>query len=98
MAPQTFGARFLTEFRHLGGSTEGWPETSIAALNDTDRRRFVALLEGRRSQLSAELLVAAHTAEPEALAKRGLARAADKKGQSDLTALVGLIAAMSAGS
>ena len=87
MGPQAFGARFLTEFHRLGGSTQSWPESTLAAVAAADRRTFVAALEGRRSQLDREMLVAAHTAEPEALAKRVLARTADKEGQQDLGGL-----------
>jgi hypothetical protein len=89
MAPQTFGARFLTEFRRLGGSTEGWPERTLAAVAAADRRTFIAALQGRRSLLDAEMLVAAHTAEPEAVAKRAAARAVDKRRQEDLGPLLG---------
>lgn len=98
MAPRTFGARFLDEFRRVGGSTEGWPESTLAAVAAADRRAFITALDGRGAQLDREMLVAAHTAEPEALAKRVVARTADKKRESELAALVGVIAAMSGGS
>lgn len=81
MAPRTFGTRFLAEFRRLGGSTKAWPPEAVAALAAADRRKFISLLESRRSTIGSELIVAAHTAEPEALAKRAYTRASLQKGQ-----------------
>jgi hypothetical protein len=46
----------------------------VARFAAADRRQFIALLETRRSQVSSELLIAAHTAEPELLAKRAFAK------------------------
>jgi len=64
MAPQTFGARFLTEFSRLDGSTKGWPPQVVAAFAAADRRKFIHLLASRRSKVSSALTIAAHTAEP----------------------------------
>ena len=93
MAPATFGTRFLAEFRRLGGSTEAWPPQAVAALAAADRGKFISLVDSRRSKISRDLRVAAHTAEPEALAKRAYARAV-QKGQDggELMALVSVIA------
>ena len=33
MPPQTFGNRFLAEFRRLGGSTRDWPEQAVTVLD-----------------------------------------------------------------
>jgi hypothetical protein len=94
MAPATFGTRFLAEFRRLGGSTEAWPPQAVAALAAADRGKFISLVDSRRSKISRDLTVAAHTAEPEALAKRAYARASVQKGQDggELMALVSVIA------
>jgi len=81
MAPRTFGGRFLEEFRRLGGSTKAWPEGAAERFATADRRTFTALLESRRSPVSSELLIASHTAEPEALAKRAFAKAARERQQ-----------------
>jgi hypothetical protein len=86
MAPQTFGARFLEEFRRLGGSTKAWPEGAVERFAAADRRQLIALLETRRSQVSSELLIAAHTAEPEALARRAFAKATREKRRHDAMA------------
>jgi|RhiMethySRZTD1v2_1073278.scaffolds.fasta_scaffold1312980_1 hypothetical protein len=75
MPRQTFGARFLEGFRRLGGSTKGWPDWAVERFAVADRRQFIALLETRHSPVSSELLIAAHTAEPETLAKRAFAKA-----------------------
>ena len=84
MAPHTFGARFLEEYRRLGGSTKAWPEGAVERFAAADRRQFMALLESRRSPVSSELLIASHTAEPEALAKRAFVKATrEKQQQSD---------------
>lgn len=94
VAPATFGTRFLAEFRRLGGSTEEWPSTAVAALAAADRRKFIFLMESQRSKISSELRVAAHTADPEALAKRAFARESVQRGQDggDLMALLMVIA------
>ena len=97
MAIATFGSRFLAEFRRLGGTTADWPPQAVAAFAAADRRKFISLMEARRSKISSELRVAAHTAEPEALARRAYARVPVQKGQDggELMALVAFIATLS---
>jgi hypothetical protein len=97
MAPATFGARFLTEFRRLGGSTEDWPPQAVAALAAADRRKFITLLESCRSKIGSELIVAAHTAEPETLAKRAFAHAPVQQADGgEFLSLLSVIAMLSA--
>jgi hypothetical protein len=72
MAPQTFGNRFLTEFRRLGGSTRSWPERAVALLNEADRRQFIDALRKASPATAAQLVITAHTAEPKKLAKRAV--------------------------
>jgi hypothetical protein len=73
MAPQTFGNRFLTEFHRLGGSTVTWPEAAVALVNQAGRRQFIDALSRASSSTAKALVIAAHTAEPEKLAKRAVA-------------------------
>jgi hypothetical protein len=96
VTPTPFGARFLTEFRRLGGSTEAWPSTGVAALAAADRRQFISLLESHRSKIGSELRVAAHTADPETLAKRAYAHASVQRTQEggELMALLTVIATL----
>jgi hypothetical protein len=60
-----------------------------------DRRKFISLLESRRSKISSELIVSAHTAEPETLAQRVYARASVQKrqdgGEMAILALIGTL-------
>jgi hypothetical protein len=70
MPPQTFGNRFLAEFRRLGGSTSGWPATAVTRLKEADRRHFIDALRKASPRTAAQLVITAHTAEPEKLAKR----------------------------
>ena len=72
MPPQTFGNRFLTEFHRLGGSTRNWPEQAVARLDKADRRQFIDALAKASSTAASQLVIAAHTAEPETLAKRAI--------------------------
>jgi hypothetical protein len=72
MAPQTFGNRFLAEFRRLGGSTNNWPERALTVLNEADRRQFIDALRKASPRTAAQLVITAHTAEPEKLAKRAV--------------------------
>lgn len=58
MAAQTFGNRFLTEFRQLGGSTRDWPEQAVARLDKADRRQFIEALNTASSTAS-QLAIAA---------------------------------------
>jgi hypothetical protein len=41
MPPQTFGNRFLMEFRRLGGSTRNWPGRAVTLLDRAERRQFI---------------------------------------------------------
>jgi hypothetical protein len=72
MAPQTFGSRFLSEFRRLGGSTKTWPERTITLLDQAERAQFIDALTKASSRTARQLVITAHTAEPETLAKRAL--------------------------
>jgi hypothetical protein len=72
MPSLTFGNRFLAEFRRLGGSISGWPETAITLLMDADRRQFIAALKKASPRTAAQLMIMSHTAEPENLAKRAM--------------------------
>ena len=92
MAPETFGYRFLTEFRRLGGSTRDWPEHAVTVLNQADRRQFIDALMKASSSAASKLAIAAHTNDPETLAKRMVDRN-EKDGGAVLMALVlGIIA------
>ena len=74
---RTFGERFVEEFRRAGGSTGAWPPDAIEVLRNADRRAFIAAL-GKVSSASAKTLaVAAHTAEPETLARRAAKESRD---------------------
>jgi hypothetical protein len=66
----TYGARFLQQFRRLGGSTQEWPPTVVASIASADRQAFIALVATRRSPIDAELSAAANVVEPEAFARR----------------------------
>lgn len=70
MPVMTFGARFLAEFRRLGGSTDDWPPRAVEAIERADRRAFAATLGRLPRPTGSALIVAAHTAEPETLARR----------------------------
>ena len=72
MPLQTFGNRFLTEFRRLGGSTRDWPEQAVTRLNQANRRQFIDALTKASSTAASQLAIAAHAAEPETLAKRSV--------------------------
>jgi len=72
MPPQTFGNRFLVEFRRLGGSTRDWPDRALTLLDQADRRQFIDALSKASSKTAKQLVIAAHTAEPEKLAKRAV--------------------------
>ena len=72
MPPQTFGKRFLAEFKRLGGATSDWPETAVTRLKEADRRQFIDALRDASPRTAVQLLVTAHTAEPENLAKRAV--------------------------
>jgi hypothetical protein len=98
LAPRTFGNRFLSEFRRLGGSTKGWPELAVTRLNEADRRQFVDALAKASSATSKELVIAAHTAEPEKLAERAIALDKRKaRGGAD-AAMLSILGTLAAGS
>ena len=92
MAPQTFGNRFLREFRRLNGSTRNWPDRVVTLLNQADRRRFIDALEKASSTMAKQLAVAAHTAEPEKLAKRALELNTSKTGEAELLVVLSIVA------
>jgi hypothetical protein len=79
---QTYGARFLQQFRRLGGSTKEWPPGVVASVAAADRKAFIALLASRRSPIDAELSTAANVHEPEAVARRVFDRV-EKERQRD---------------
>jgi hypothetical protein len=68
--PETYGARFLQQFRRLGGSTKDWLPSVVASVAAADRKEFIMLVAARRSPIDAELSAAANVVEPEALARR----------------------------
>jgi hypothetical protein len=72
MPPQTFGNRFLAEFRRLGGSTRDWPAQALVLLDRADRRQFIDALTKASSTVASQLAIAAHTADPERIAKRAI--------------------------
>ena len=86
------GRRFLNEFRRLGASTRDWPEQAITVVDQADRRQFIDALMKASSSASSKLAIAAHTAQPDALAKRMVDRN-EKDGGAVLMALVlGIVA------
>jgi len=95
MAAEVFGIRFLAEFQRLGGSTQSWPASAVKAIEEADRRRFVALLSKPSSPIASDLLVAAHTVEPETLARKALEHV--HRSGSEWIALVGALAGMQGG-
>jgi hypothetical protein len=70
---RTFGARFLEEFQQAGGSTANWSPQAFEAMKNADRRTFTAALAKASSAIGRELTIAAHTAEPDILARRAVA-------------------------
>jgi len=70
MDEPTFGARFLREFRFLGGSTKEWPSKAVDSLADADRCAFCELVATGRTPIPAELSATANVWEPEAVARR----------------------------
>ena len=92
MAPETFGSRFLTEFRRLNGSTKNWPDRVVTLLNQADRRRFIDALEKGSATMAKRLVVAAHTAEPEQLAKRAVELNTSKTGEAELLDVLAIVA------
>ena len=92
MPPETFGNRFLTEFRRLGGSTQDWPEHAVTVLNQADGRQFIDALTKASSSAASKLAIAAHTAEPETLAKRMVDRNEKDGGAVLMVLVLGIIA------
>jgi hypothetical protein len=70
---RTFGARFLEEFQQAGGSIADWSPHALEAMKNADRRTFSSALAKGASAAGKELTIAAHTAEPEILARRAVA-------------------------
>jgi hypothetical protein len=66
----SFGARFLEEFRRLGGMTSKWRYEVVSRLEAASRSEVVALLKKGDSFLRYELIRCAETQEPEELARR----------------------------
>jgi len=76
---ETYGARFLQQFRRLGGSTKDWLPSVVASLAAADREAFIALVATRRSPIDAELSAAANVVEPEVFARRVFDRVARQR-------------------
>ena len=70
--PRSFGERFVEEFRLAGGSTRTWAPAALEALKKADRRAFISALSKVSSDSAKSLAIAAHTAEPETLARRAV--------------------------
>ena len=80
---RSFGVRFIEEFRRAGGSTDKWPSDAITALASADRRRFIDVLSKVSSASAKTLVIAAHTAEPETLARRAVTLTAREAADDD---------------
>ncbi len=81
---RTFGERFLDEFRRPGGATTAWSPNAIEALKTSDRRGFIAALSKVSSASAKTLVIAAHTAEPETLARRAAKESRDDGADADM--------------
>jgi hypothetical protein len=92
MAPETFGKRFLMEFRRLGGTTQNWPDRAVTLLEHADRRQFIDALKTGSSKTAAALGIAAHTDEPERLARRAVEFEKQKNASADLLSVLTAIA------
>ena len=89
---RTFGERFVEEFRRAGGSTAAWAPAAVEALKKADRRTFIAALSKVSSASAKTLVIAAHTAEPETLARRAVRQARAEAADNDaLLAMVAFI-------
>ena len=88
----TFGERFVEEFRRAGGSTAAWAPAAVEALKKADRRTFIAALNRVSSASAKTLAIAAHTAEPETLARRAVKQARADKAEND--ACLAMVAVM----
>ena len=80
---RTFGERFEEEFRRAGGSAAPWAPAAVEALKKADRRTFIAALSKVSSASAKTVAIAAHTAEPETLARRAVKRARADKAEND---------------
>jgi hypothetical protein len=80
---RTFGERFVDEFRRAGGATTAWPPNAMEALKSADRRGFIAALSKVSSASAKTLVIAAHTAEPETLARRAAKQARADEAKND---------------
>jgi hypothetical protein len=90
---RTFGERFVEEFRLAGGSTANWPPDAMTALKKADRKTFINAFSRVSSEFAKTLVIAAHTAEPETLARRAAAaRSADSGRDADWLAVLTVIA------
>ena len=67
---RSFGERFIEEYRRAGGSTDNWPADAEIALKRAARKAFITAFERVSSEFGKTLVIAAHTAEPETLARR----------------------------
>jgi hypothetical protein len=70
-----------------GELTRDWPEQAFPRLDQAHRRQFIDALTKASSSAASKLAIAAHTAEPETLAKRMVDRN-EKDGGAVLMALV----------
>ena len=82
---RTFGERFLEEYLRAGGAADHWPPKAKAALKKSDRRSFIDALSRASADLAKTLIIAAHTAEPETLARRAAAARARGDGEDDVS-------------
>ena len=80
---RTFGERFVDEFQRAGGSTDAWAPDAVKALKNADRRRFISALSRVSSESAKTLVIAAHTAEPETLARTAATQQRSHAAHSD---------------
>jgi hypothetical protein len=83
-----FGARFLAEFRTLGGTVGRWKHATVMALEQADREEFLLRLRQARPTPSYVTLQAGLSDEPEALAKRVIEEERARAAASDGSALL----------
>lgn len=81
---RTFGERFLEEYLRAGGTADHWSPEAKVALKRSDRRSFIDALSRVSSDLAKTLIIPAHTAEPETLARRAVAARAVENGDDDI--------------
>ncbi|PYR94172.1 MAG: hypothetical protein DMF84_06380 [Acidobacteria bacterium] len=68
-------------------STRNWPARAVTLLDQADRRQFIDALTKVSSAAAKQLMTAAHTAEPENLAKRAVALMNSQDAGGDVTLL-----------